>query len=691
MIIMHAANDETIGIRIMDTANQISGDILIVDDNINNLKTLEELLRTSGYKVRCASNARTAIILISARVPELILCDVRMPEIDGYELARQIKSMPNCQYIPVIFLSAAGELDEKLKGFAAGGVDYIIKPFEINEVQVRIQTHLKLYKLQKELERVQIETEEQVKLRTAELNDALSALKLSERKLSFHLDNTVIAVIEWNNELKVEYWNPAAEKIFGYTKDEVLGKSLFDLIIPDNATSEIFQEWKNLIFKKESFSCTNENRTSSGRIITCEWTNTPLVDDFGNITGIMSMVNDITSRIRSEDDRQKLQEQLAQAQKMESIGQLAGGVAHDFNNMLSGIISAADLLHNKNLSFEDQTSFLDLIISAATRAADLTSKLLAFARKGSKVRKSVDLTKIVTDTIAILKRTIDKKITIIFENRAAETMIMADESILQNVFMNMGINAGHAMPDGGTLLFLMKNRLLDEQYCRLSTYDVKPGNFLELTIRDTGSGIAPEIINRIFEPFFTTKERGKGTGLGLAEAYGTIQDHDGAIDVSSNVNEGTEFRIYLPVVENPTLSEIPNEPEVISGTGTIMLVDDEEVVRNSLEKLLIRLGYTVCTANDGIQAVELFKQKHESTDIVILDMIMPVMNGQEAFRKLRTIRPDIPVILSSGFSMEECVLDMLKNGLAGYVRKPFRLTELSQLIAKIMQEHKQHS
>jgi len=675
----------------MNSENPVSGDILIVDDNINNLKTLEELLRSSGYKVRCASNGRTALLLISARVPELILCDVRMPEIDGYELARRIKIMPNCQDIPIIFLSAAGELEEKLKGFAAGGVDYIIKPFEINEVQVRIQTHLKLFKLQKELERVQIATEEKVKLRTTELQNALSELEISQRKLALHLDNTIIGVIEWNKDFKVEYWNPAAEKIFGYTKDDALGKSGYELIVPENLTHEISEVWNNLLLKKDCFSYTNENRTSSGRVITCEWTNTPLVNDNGEITGIMSMANDITSRVRSEDDKQKLQEQLAQAQKMESIGQLAGGVAHDFNNMLSGIMSAADLLHNKNMTYEEQTYFLDLIMSASTRAADLTGKLLAFARKGSKARKAVDLTKVVADTIAILKRTLDKKISIIFENSASETTIMADESIIQNVFMNMGINAGHAMPDGGTLRFSLKNRILDEQYCRSSTYDVKTGYFLELTIRDTGCGMSTEIMKRIFEPFFTTKEPGKGTGLGLAEAYGTIQDHHGAIDVSSVVNKGTEFRIYLPVVENQSLSEKPSEPAVIFGTGTIMLVDDEEVVRNSLEKLLKRLGYTVCTATDGVKAVDLFKKMHESIDIVILDMIMPGMNGQEVFNIFRSIKPDVPVILSSGFSREECVIDMLKNGLAGYVRKPFRLTELSQLVAKIMQEYKKNS
>jgi PAS domain S-box-containing protein len=614
-----------------------------------------------------------------------------MPEIDGYELVRRIKPMPNCQDIPIIFLSAAGELEEKLKGFAAGGVDYIIKPFEINEVQVRIQTHLKLYKLQKELERVQIETEEKVKTRTAELQRALSSLKISQRKLSLHLNNTIIGVIEWNRDFKVEYWNPAAEKIFGYTKDEALGKSAFELIVPENIAGEVSDVWRNLFSKKESFFYTNENRTASGRIITCEWTNTPLVNDDGEVTGIMSMANDITSKVRSEDDKQKLQEQLAQAQKMESIGQLAGGIAHDFNNMLSGIMSAADLLHNRSLSYEDQTYFLDLIMSASTRAADLTGKLLTFARKGSKVRKAVDLTKVVTDTIAILKRTLDKKISIVFESNAAETTVMADESIIQNVFMNMGINAGHAMPEGGTLSFLLTNRVLDEKYCRSSSYDVKPGNYLELTIRDTGCGMSPEIMNRIFEPFFTTKEPGKGTGLGLAEAYGTIQDHHGAIDVSSKVNIGTEFRIYLPAAENLSLPVKPSEPEVIFGSGTIILVDDEEVVRNSLEKLLKRLGYTVCTACDGIQAVELFKKMHESIDLVILDMIMPGMNGQDAFKIFRSIKPDIPVILSSGFSREECVLDMLKNGLAGYVRKPFRLTELSQLVAKIIKEYKGHS
>ncbi|NLD92386.1 MAG: response regulator [Fibrobacter sp.] len=287
----------------MNTANQVSGDILIVDDNINNLKTLEELLRSSGYKVRCASNGRTAIILISARVPELILCDVRMPEIDGYELARKIKLMPICQDIPVIFLSAAGELEEKLKGFAAGGVDYIIKPFEINEVQVRIQTHLKLYKLQKELERFQIEAEKQLKLKTEELQSALSALKTSQRKLDLYLNNTIIGVIEWNKDFKVEYWNPAAEQIFEYSKDEALGKSAFELIVPENLTNEISALWNNLLLKKDTIFYTNESRTSSGQIITCEWTNIPLVNDNGDVTGIMSMAHNITGRLHSKDDK----------------------------------------------------------------------------------------------------------------------------------------------------------------------------------------------------------------------------------------------------------------------------------------------------------------------------------------------------------------------------------------------------
>jgi len=369
---------------------------------------------------------------------------------------------------------------------------------------------------------------------------------------------------------------------------------------------------------------------------------------------------------------------------MDAIGQLAGGVAHDFNNVLSAIMGSAEMLKLSSLPQEKQLDFINVIITAAKRAGDLTQKLLTFSRKGIKASTPVDCLKIVSDTISLLKHTLNKNISISIESRTTQHTIIGDDSLLQNALVNMGINASHAMPEGGSLIFTLENLELDEEYCHLSPFEIKPGTYLEISVRDTGIGMPPEILSRVFEPFFTTKDQGKGTGLGLAMVYGMVQEHGGAITVYSELGNGTVFHIYLPVVSDISRPADLHE-ETIYGEGTILLIDDEELIRITASAILSSLGYQVILAENGEEGVLIFKENMGKIDLIILDMIMPVMGGRETFCHIREISESVPVIIASGFAKEEDMKALKKQGVGGFLQKPFRRAELAEMVAtKIM-------
>ncbi len=379
------------------------------------------------------------------------------------------------------------------------------------------------------------------------------------------------------------------------------------------------------------------------------------------------------------NERSKLTEQLHQSQKMEAIGKLAGGVAHDFNNALGGIMGAAELLKIEGTSPDEQREYLDMILSAGDRAADLTKKLLLFSRKGANVSSAVDCLKIANDTVSLLKHTINKNISVSVENRAIQTSVIGDDSLLQHAIMNMGINASHAMPNGGESMFSLENLELDAEYCEVSPFEIFPGEYLEISIRDTGTGMPPEILSRIFEPFFTTKELGKGTGLGMAAVYGTVQEHNGAITVYSEVGAGTVFHIYLPVTTETVRREITSEP-IVTGSGTILVIDDEELIRITASAMLRTMGYRVILATNGQEGVNTFAETKDEIDLIILDMIMPVMGGREAFAKLREIYQNIPILIASGFAKEKDMAELKKQGVNGILNKPFRKAELAEMV-----------
>lgn len=400
----------------------------------------------------------------------------------------------------------------------------------------------------------------------------------------------------------------------------------------------------------------------------------------GEIGGLAESFDNMVDMIQQrEEEKTRLLEQLNQVHKLDAIGQLAGGIAHDFNNMLGGILGAGQVLP-RYLSDEPKAKQIhSIIMQSATRAADLTSKLLTFSRTSIKTATLVNIHTIIQETITLLQNTTDRRIQIDTDLNANQSSIVGDPSQLQSAILNLGINASQAMPDGGTLRFSTRLIDIDDDICNASPFDLLPGQCLEIEVTDTGCGISVENMHKIFEPFFTTKEQGKGTGLGLAAVYGTIIQHGGSITVHSELGIGTSFQILLPL-NTSARSTQPVSQEVIKGRGTILFVDDEEVIRITAKAILEDLGYSVLLAENGEEALSVFKENKKAVDLVILDMIMPVMNGKDCFFTLRKLHPDVRVILSSGLVRDEDLDDMKRAGLKGYIHKPYLSEALSQSV-----------
>jgi len=519
----------------------------------------------------------------------------------------------------------------------------------------------------------------------AKIQDSIITLEENRILLTAVLDNAfqMYGLLDPQGDLITA--NKSALSYTDESLESMVGKSLWSLPWWKHSLEQQ-QQVKECITMAQSGNFTRFETTHmdpQGDLHVVDFSISPLQDEVGQLRYLIVEGRDITERKRAEEKQAALSERLHHSQKMDAIGQLVSGVAHDFNNMLGGIVSACELMSGPETGGALRTKYIDMILKASERASGLISKLMAFSRNNNKTSTAIDVGKIISDTQAILERTLDRRIKITFSNYAAVSTIIGDDSLIQNMLLNMAINASHAMPNGGELTFALRNTELDEGYCSVSGLGLSPGNFVEIEIRDTGIGMSPEVQRRIFEPFFTTKEPGKGTGLGLAAAFGTVQSHHGAIHVYSEEGVGTVFRIYLPASGERVQSGVRVEPP-IPGVGTILLVDDEEIIRLTAKQMLEGLGYTILTAENGREGVETFKSHLDGIDLVILDMIMPEMNGREAFGHMKALRPDIRIILSSGFSKEEDLHAMKQGGLDGFVHKPFRLFELSQLIQSVL-------
>ena len=378
-----------------------------------------------------------------------------------------------------------------------------------------------------------------------------------------------------------------------------------------------------------------------------------------------------------------MEAQLIQAQKMEAIGTLAGGIAHDFNNLLMVIQGNVSLMLLDLNPTHPHYEMLKTIEKQVQSGSKLTSQLLGYARKGRYEVKPIDLNQLVEETSEAFGRT-RKNITI--HRELAEDLLAceADQGQIEQVLMNLFVNAADAMPAGGDLF--LKTINVTHEDIKSKLYDPIPGDYVLLTVTDTGIGMDSKTMGRIFDPFFTTKELGRGTGLGLASVYGIVKGHGGYIEVESEKGHGTTFKVYLPASGKKVQKTVKTADPILKAIGTILFVDDEEVILEVGEKFLNVLGYKVLTAQSGMEAIEVFKKHRDSIDLVLLDMIMPNMGGGEVYDRLKEISPDVKVLLSSGYSVDGEATKILERGCNGFIQKPFDIMQLSQSIRAILKK-----
>jgi nitrogen-specific signal transduction histidine kinase/ActR/RegA family two-component response regulator len=397
----------------------------------------------------------------------------------------------------------------------------------------------------------------------------------------------------------------------------------------------------------------------------------------------MGTIKDITERWLVEKERQRLEAQLQHAQKMEAVGTMAGGIAHDFNNLLMGIQGLTSLVMFDIDPAHPHTEHLKEIEECVKSAADLTNQILGFARGGKYEIKSTDLNELIESNSQMFGRT-KKEIHITKKYQKNIRTVAVDQGQIGQVLMNLFVNAWQAMPGGGVLSITTDNIDLDSDYVK--PYQVKPGKYVKFSVRDTGAGMDEKIQKRIFEPFFTTKEMGRGTGLGLATVYGIILNHNGFIEVNSQKDQGTTFKVYLPAIETDVAEEKKSAEDMVRGCENVLLVDDEELIIDVGQRLLTRMGYSVILARNGEEALDIYRRQKSDIEMVILDMIMPDMSGGEVYDRLCEINPKVKVLLSSGYSLRGQASDILARGCKGFIQKPFNIKELSLKLREVIEE-----
>ena len=543
----------------MTETDQPNSDILIVDDTLPNLRLLHDMLKDQGYKVRGVHSGPMALSVVAKAPPDLVLLDINMPGMNGYEVCHQLKADPATRDIPVLFISALDEAWDKVKGFEAGGVDYITKPFQLEEVLARVENHLTIRHLQGKLQQSNEDLEQRVEERTAQLAKTVSALK-----------------------------------------------------------------------------------------------------------------EQIAERQRAEERKSELERQLHQAQKMESLGLMAGGIAHDFNNMLTIIMGYAELELGAVPTDEELYKNLELILKTSERAASLTDQLLAFSRRKIVAPRVVDLNIVVRDTEKMLSRLLGDHIELALDLLPEPGPVKTDPGLMEQAIVNLAINARDAMPDGGTLQIATSAIELDAETAA-NDPDLQAGSYLELTISDSGTGMDKETLAHVFEPFFTTKEQGKGTGLGLSTVHGIVRQSGGQVQITSEVGSGTTFTILLPRIAEAVepLVQKTQRSIQLDGTETILLVEDEADLRLMIRRFLEKRGYTILEAEDGGQALQLYERNKGSIHLLITDVIMPKMGGQELADWLTPLRPEMKILFMSGYMAEEVNRYGLLDSGAAFLQKPF--------------------
>ncbi|ARV62612.1 hybrid sensor histidine kinase/response regulator [Nostocales cyanobacterium HT-58-2] len=642
------------------------GVILIVDDTPTNLEILFDLLANSGFTVLVAEDGESAIARAEYAPPDLILLDILMPGIDGFETCRRLKANELTKEIPIIFMTALSEIVDKVKGLNLGAVDYITKPLQHEEVLARVELHLRLHNLTKRLQEQNLRLEQEISERTR------AEQKIREQAALLDITTDAILVQDLDNQIYL--WNKGAEYLYGWKAQEAMGKKANELLYLQQPLSQLKNVQQALAlngsWEGELYQVTKEGKEI---IVASRWS--LVCDEQGQPKSILTVNTDIT-------EKKQLEAQFLRAQRLESIGTLASGIAHDLNNTLTPILTAAQLLQIK-LSCVDERSqqMFNTIETNAKRGASLVKQVLQFARGVEGKRTIVQVNHLFSEIKQIVQETFPKSIEFSTNIHSDLWAIVGDATHLHQVLMNLVVNARDAMPNGGTLNISAENVFIDEHYARMNL-EASVGPYIMMTVTDTGIGMPPEIVDRIFEPFFTTKELGKGTGLGLSTVRGIIKSHGGFVNVCSKVGKGTEFKVFLPAVE-ATATSLAENLELPKGNGELVLiVDDEAEILETTKILLESYNYKVLTASDGIEALAVYAQYKDEISVVLVDMMMPLMNGAVTIRTLQKMNSLVKIIAVSGLVTSDKLMGATQ--VTTFLPKPYTTKDLLQTLRNVI-------
>lgn len=510
-------------------------------------------------------------------------------------------------------------------------------------------------------------------------------LRLSSQRMKLHVDRTPLGVIEWDTDFRVTEWNPAAEAIFGYSRAEAIGQR-GTFIVPESAQAKVEGVWQAITSGSGHERSTNKNLRRDGTLLTCEWYNTPLVNDAGDATGAASLVLDITERTTAEEERRRLEANAQRLQRLEGIGVLAGGIAHDFNNLLSAILGFGELAVMDSPEGSRERQRLEQIVAAGERARDLVRQILTFSRMHESHPVAASLAPVIKESLKFLRASLPSTIEFRTSLDAACGKVLVDPTQFHQVIMNLCTNAGQAMAEGGGVLEVQLAEVEVDPALAERVSVAQLGRYARLTVSDTGAGMDAETLDRIFEPFFTTRPTGEGTGLGLSTVHGVVRSHSGGITVYSEPGVGTTFHVYLPIAPAAGESPVREGTDLPVGTERIMVVDDEPAVAAVATEALRALGYQVEEFTDSRRALKAFREDPGRCDLVLTDQTMPHFTGTQLLASMQFMRPELPVIIATGFHPRVQLSSLVAGPPPTVMIKPYTIAELAQRVRDALDE-----
>jgi PAS domain S-box-containing protein len=664
-----------------------NGNVLIVDDDSESLGLLASILAEAGYRVRPADSGKLALTSVEVEPPDLILLDIRMPGMDGFDVCRQLKACNKCREIPVMFISASTDTEERVGGLALGAVDFVSKPFQRDELLARVRTHLELARLRAHLERQVAErtaellaTVEQLQLEIAERARAERSLRESEVRFRNMADTAPVMICASGPDMLATFFNRGWLTFRGRTMEQELGKGWMEGLHPDDLVRCV-AELSSSFEARRDCHIEYRLRRADGEYRSVVCSGIPRFEPGGVFTGYIGSCFDIT-------DLKRTQEELLARQKLESLGVLAGGIAHDFNNLLSSILANSELLLADLAGRSPGHEEAEKIRSVAIRAAEIVRELMAFAGQERTEFEPVDVSGLVAEMLRLLQVSISKRATLKVDLPERLPAVRANAAQVRQVVMNLITNASEALGEkDGVISVTLSQVQLPPSSLAGGAPALPQHEYLRLEVSDTGCGMTKEIQARIFDPFFTTKFAGRG--MGLAAVQGIIRAHGGAIEVVSSPRQGSRFEVLLPCAGGPVADAPPAVTPAGTGkaertVGTVLMVEDEETLRLAVSKMLRKKGFSVIEAADGSAAVDLFQANASNIDVVLLDMTLPRMTGREVVDALQRIRPDVKVVLTTAYSENTAWLALGGQQAHAFIRKPYRLAELERLLEGVL-------